>query len=367
MSLQSVEATDRGTPSSSKLRDVMDSAWRRPLAKSLSTIENRLAGWRQLLSESYAGASKALTIGITGPPGAGKSSLIDLIASLWSAQGHRVGIIAIDPASPFSGGAVLGDRVRMRRAEDDERIFIRSMSARGHSGGLNAAAIDLCTILKSHGITRILLETVGVGQNEVEVAFIADCTLVVSVPGLGDSVQAAKAGLLEVGDIYVVNKSDLPGASGVAKDLQVMLAMVFPGSPGINVGKVDASMIAGVASPVRDMLARRFGNWATTGSAWHPQVMSVSAAVNEGIPALCDRVDAFEKWLDDSGVGVKRREARHEQQLRGLLIDRFLETLLLQGGQLSGDGLARWATQVAIGAVDPHSAVDKILSEGEAS
>jgi LAO/AO transport system kinase len=345
----------------------MDSSWRRPLAKSLSTIENRLPGWRRLLSESYADTRGVLTIGVTGPPGAGKSSLIDLIASRWSAQGHRVGIIAIDPASPFSGGAVLGDRVRMRRSEDDDRIFIRSMSARGHAGGLNAAALDLCTILKSHGITRILLETVGVGQNEVEVAFVADCTLVFSVPGLGDSVQAAKAGLLEVGDIYVVNKSDLPGASGVAKDLQTMLAMVLPGSSGVNLGKVDASMIAGVASPVRDLLTKRFGSPEADGGAWHPPVVSVSASANEGISVLCDRVDAFEKWLSESGIGMRRRAARHEQQLRGLVTDRFLETLLRQDGRLAEDGLARWASQVAAGVVDPHTVVDKILGKGEAS
>ncbi|MCO5070742.1 MAG: methylmalonyl Co-A mutase-associated GTPase MeaB [Rhizobiaceae bacterium] len=345
----------------------MNSVWRRPLAKALSTIENRLPGWRQLLSHGYAGANDAVIIGITGPPGAGKSSLIDLIASEWSKQGHRVGIIAIDPASPFSGGAVLGDRVRMRRAEDDDRIFIRSMSARGHAGGLNAAAIDLCTILKNYGITRILLETVGVGQNEVEVAFVADCTLVVSVPGLGDSVQAAKAGLLEVGDIYVVTKSDLSGASGVARDLQTMLAMVFPGSPGINLGKVDASMIAGVASPIRALLARRFGNGEAAGGAWHPPVLNVSASANEGIPALCHRVDAFKTWLDESGIGLSRRKVRHEHQLRALLIDRFMETLLQPEGPLSGDGMAGWASRVAAGMIDPHSAVDNILGKGETS
>src|SRR5688572_4580489 len=134
----------------------MSAIWRRPLARALSAVENRSAGWREILAESYPDTSKALAIGVTGPPGAGKSSLIDLMATEWAAQGQRVGVLAIDPASPFSGGAVLGDRVRMRRAEDNDNIFIRSMSARGHSGGLNAAAVDLCSVFAHHGITRIV-------------------------------------------------------------------------------------------------------------------------------------------------------------------------------------------------------------------
>jgi LAO/AO transport system kinase len=343
----------------------MDASWRRPLARALSAVENRAEGWRDVVRRSYASPGDALVIGITGPPGAGKSSLIDILASIWAAQGHRVGIIAIDPASPFSGGAVLGDRVRMRRAEDDERIFIRSMSARGHGGGLNEAAVDLCAVLASHGITRILLETVGVGQNEVEVAFVADCTLVVSVPGLGDSVQAAKAGLLEVGDIYVVNKGDLPGADSVARDLRTMLALVFPGRPGENTGAADASMIAGVPGAVRSILAARFGAAGENEGAWHPPVVVVSAAESTAVNDLALEVDAFDGWLRKSGHLARRRHARIDRHLQGLLTRRLLDRLMRSDPMLSEHGLSDWIFRVMNGALDPHSAVDAILVQGE--
>lgn len=342
----------------------MDVSWRRQLAKALSAVENRTSGWREILRQSYSSANDTFVIGITGPPGAGKSSLIDILASYWATQGHRVGIVAIDPASPFSGGAVLGDRVRMRRSEEDDRIFIRSMSARGHGGGLNEAAVDLCSVLAGHGTTRILLETVGVGQNEVEVAFVADCTLVVSVPGLGDSVQAAKAGLLEVGDIYVVNKGDLPGADAVARDLRTMLALVFPGRAGNNIRGADKSMVAGVSDVVRDILVSRFGAPDETEGSWHPPVRLVSAAETTAIGELADEVDAFEGWLRRSGHLAQRRKARIDRQLRNLLTRQLLRRLLESDVRLSERGLSDWVSQVEVGTLDPHSAVDNILSQG---
>lgn len=342
----------------------MDMSWRRQLAKALTAVENRTDGWRDILRQSYASSSDTFVIGITGPPGAGKSSLIDLLASYWATQGHRVGIVAIDPASPFSGGAVLGDRVRMRRAEDDERIFIRSMSARGHGGGLNEAAVDLCSVLAGHGITRILLETVGVGQNEVEVAFVADCTLVVSVPGLGDSVQAAKAGLLEVGDIYVVNKGDLPGADSVSRDLRIMLALVFPGRAGTNTCGADTSMVAAVSGVVRSILSTRFGSPDEAEGAWHPPVCVVSATEATAIGELAGEVDAFEGWLRRGGHLIQRRRARIDRQLRNLLTRLLLDRLLESDASLSERGLSDWISRIEAGSLDPHSAVDDILSQG---
>jgi len=340
----------------------MDSASRRQLARSLSIVENRAAGWRDILARSFAAGSKALIVGVTGPPGGGKSTLIDALAARWSQLGHEVAIIAVDPASPFSGGAVLGDRVRMRRSEDLDSVFIRSMSARGHVGGLNEAALDLCTVLGGFGMTRILLETVGAGQNEVEVAFVADCTLVLSVPGLGDSVQAAKAGLMEVGDIYVVNKGDLAGAGAAARDISNILALVFAGSPGRNIGAADASALAAVPGPTRQRLSERYGDPAKPGGAWHPPVLTTTATDDSAVDAVVEAIEVCAKWMAESGRREVRNLNRVGIHLRNILQQRLLEqTLAHARTQLPFDG---WVKAIAEHRIDPYSAADRILDVG---
>jgi len=339
----------------------MDGASRRQLARSLSTVENRSAGWREILAKSFAADGKALIVGVTGPPGGGKSTLIDALAAHWSGLGHQVAIIAIDPASPFSGGAVLGDRVRMRRSEDLDSVFIRSMSARGHAGGLNEAAFDLCTVLGGFGVTRILLETVGVGQNEVEVAFVADCTLVLSVPGLGDSVQAAKAGLMEVGDIYVVNKGDLAGASAVARDISNMLALVFAGVPGRNVGPADTSMLAAVPGPTRQRLGERYGDPSKPGGAWHPPVLTTTATDDKAVAAVVEAIEDCAGWMDESGQRALRNLDRVGIHLRNILQQRLLERMLAgAGSRLPFDELVK---AIAERRIDPYGAADRLLDD----
>lgn len=334
---------------------------RRQLASALTRVENRSGNWRDILSDCSRRTGDALVIGVTGPPGAGKSTLVDALASHWAAEGETVAVLAIDPASPFSGGAVLGDRVRMTRSEGNDRIFIRSMSARGHSGGLNAAALDLCTVMAGHGASRILIETVGVGQNEVEVAFVADCTLVVSVPGLGDSVQAAKAGLLEVGDIYVVNKGDLPGSAGVARDLSTMLALVFPGLSGASGAQAGRSMMVSTPGATRKLLSARYGAPEDEGGAWHPPVIAVSALSGQSIGDLAEWFAAFGRWLGQSPAGLRRRRERVRLQLVALLKQRLFDRL--RQGDDRTDALSGWIDRILSGALDVHSATDQILQD----
>jgi LAO/AO transport system kinase len=339
----------------------MDALWRRQLSRALSAVENRAPGWREIVATAYAARTSTLVVGVTGPPGAGKSTLIDALASFWTGEDHRVAVLAIDPASPFSGGALLGDRVRMRRSDTSDSVFIRSMSARGHSGGLNEVAADLCAVLASFGMTHILLETVGVGQNEVEVAFIAECTLVVSVPGLGDSVQTAKAGLLEVGDIHVVNKRDLPGAQSVARDLKDMLALVFPGSPGRNLAPLNKEDTARIEGRTRTLLENRFGAASEPGSTWHPPVVLVSASEDDGMDELCQAIRSFNAWLTESGRRLLRRREVAARQLASLLKEHLLARLHRSLSQSRSHGIADWADKIARRELDPHFAVEQIL------
>ncbi|MGE0241712.1 MAG: ArgK/MeaB family GTPase, partial [Parvibaculaceae bacterium] len=285
----------------------MEPSVRQHLAQSLTAVENRSGDWRGVLAESYGGAHELTIIGVTGPPGSGKSTLIDALAAHWAEQGLTVGVLAIDPSSPFSGGAILGDRLRMRRSEDLGNVFIRSMSARGHGGGLNAAALDLCTVMAAHGCSHVLLEAVGSGQSEVDIGFVADCTLVVAVPGLGDSVQAAKAGLMEIGDLYIVNKSDLPQARSVQQDLAAMLAVSFHGKPGCNDPLRAKNAPARPVGAMPRSLSERHGDPDAGAPYWHPPVLAAAIERPDLIAGITQSIANFQQWLDISRHRHKRR------------------------------------------------------------
>jgi LAO/AO transport system kinase len=250
----------------------------RALAKLITLVENEMTGSTEVLQRLYPRTGNAFTIGITGPPGSGKSTLTDKITREIRKKGFTVGIIAVDPSSPFSGGALLGDRLRMQEVTSDEGVFVRSMATRGTLGGLSKATADTIKILDAFGKDFIIIETVGVGQDEVDIVRAADSTLLVSVPGLGDDIQALKAGIMEIGDLFVVNKADREGADRVVTELSLMLDL----------------------SP------------ATRG--WRPPIIKTVGTLGTGISELVEKIFAYRKFLEDGeGLKAKRNERVREE------------------------------------------------------
>jgi LAO/AO transport system kinase len=267
---------------------------------------------------------RAWVIGLTGPPGVGKSTVTGALVAAYRQRGLRVAVLAVDPTSPFTGGALLGDRVRMQEHATDPGVFIRSMATRGHLGGLSAAAPQALRILDAAGFGVILVETVGVGQAEVEIAGLADTTLVLTAPGSGDAIQAAKAGILEVADIFVVNKSDKPGAQETVRDLRTMIAMARRGE-----------------------------------GDWKPPIVTTTATTGEGIADLTARLDAHRSWLAASGERDRRRLARARAEITALAVAVLADRA---GGLPSGSALDALAARVAAGQLDPYAAADELVA-----
>ena len=296
----------------------------RALARLISLVENGSPQLRDVMRLIAPRTGRARVVGLTGAPGVGKSTITGALVSAYRTEQLRVGVIAVDPTSPFTGGALLGDRVRMQEHATDGGVFIRSMASRGHLGGLSWAVPQALRILDAAGFDVVLIETVGVGQAEVAIASLADTTLVIVAPGMGDSVQAAKAGILEIADIFVVNKSDRPGAQEAVRDLRAMLAM----------------------APQRDE------------GAWKPPIVLSSAASGEGIGDLVGRLDEHASWLAESGEGERRRVARAREEITALAVAQVRERL----GALPGEArLEDLAGQVASGKLDPYSAADELI------
>jgi LAO/AO transport system kinase len=296
----------------------------RALGRLLSLVENGAPQLRAVMKALAPLTGQARVLGLTGSPGVGKSTVTGALVAAYRGQGLRVGVLAIDPSSPFTGGALLGDRVRMQQHATDEGVFIRSMASRGHLGGLAGATPQAVRVLDAAGFDVVLIETVGVGQAEVGIAAMADTTMVIVAPGLGDAIQAAKAGILEIGDVFVVNKSDKPGAQEAVRDLRGMIAM-----------------------------ARRIEG------DWKPPIVSTTAATGEGIGDLVARLDEHRAWLDRSGEGERRRRARAREEISVIAL---AELRARMGGLPGDERIDGLAGRVAAGELDPFAAAEELIA-----
>ncbi len=315
---------------------------RRSLARILTAVENRTPVAEAALRRVYPLAGRAHVVGITGPPGSGKSTLVAALTTIARAAGRTVGVIAVDPSSPITGGALLGDRIRMQLHAGDRDVFIRSMAARGHAGGLASTSSAAAAVMDAVGFDLLLVETVGTGQSEVEVAAAADTTVVLEAPEMGDEVQAIKAGLLEVADLVVVNKGDRPGAQRTAAQLRAMLVA----APRAGETKSADGRAAGGPGPAPDRPRPK-----------QPVVLVTTAATGEGVPELLAELDRQRAATDHGAVAAARR-ARAEAQVWAIVSDRIRDRLASDGLREASDTLL---ADVAEHRLDPYAAADRLL------
>ena len=296
----------------------------RAVARLITLVENGDEALPAVAAALAPYAGTAQVVGLTGSPGVGKSTTTNELVRALRVAGHRVGVLAVDPSSPFTGGAILGDRVRMQEHTTDPGVYIRSMSSRGHLGGLAAATPQAVRVLEGAGCDVVLVETVGVGQAEVEIASLADTTLVLLAPGMGDAIQAVKAGVLEVADVFVINKADRPGADATYRDIQGMLSL----------GE------------------RAAGDW-------RPQVVRAVAVKSEGIEDVVAAIDKHHAWLVQSGGLRRRREARAAAEVEAIALGALRARI---GSVRDGTQLSALAAEVVDGTLDPYAAADRLLA-----
>ena len=297
----------------------------RALARAITAVENSDPQADELLKQLFPHSGRALVLGITGSPGAGKSTLVDRMAAAYRRQEKTVGIIAVDPSSPYSGGAILGDRIRMQGHSSDPGIYIRSMATRGNLGGLARATADVATLLDAAGRDRVLVETVGVGQDEVDVVKLAGVTVLLLVPGMGDGVQTIKAGLMEIADIFAINKADRAGGDRLEQELHALLA-----------------------------ISQRADGWA-------PPVLKTVATEGAGVEELLATIDRYRGFLDSAGLAEQKARQNWRQRLLALLRERLLNRVVVE--TLDNGLLDEYAGRVAARQVDPYSVVDEVLKK----
>src|SRR5256884_6333113 len=295
------------------------------VARAISKVEDNAPEASELMKQIFSRSGRALIVGITGAPGAGKSSLVDKLAAFYRKRGERVGIVAVDPSSPFSGGAILGDRIRMQTLSLDKGVFIRSMATRGNLGGLARATVEAVAILDAAGYEKIVVETVGVGQDEIEIAKTADVCVVVLVPGMGDDVQTMKAGIMEIGDVLVINKADRDGVLRTEKELEGLLSLAVRTDP------------------------------------WRPPIVKTVAIENRGIEELAEAIDRARESQQSAPASNERRQAIARWRILELLRERLLSEALHSDS--TSEKLDRLAADVANKKRDPYSAVEELIAK----
>jgi LAO/AO transport system kinase len=295
------------------------------VARLISLVEDGHPALREVMAALAPLTGQAHVIGITGSPGVGKSTSTNALVAAFRAQGRRVGVLAVDPSSPFSGGALLGDRVRMQDHALDPEVYIRSMASRGHLGGLSWTTPQALRVLDAAGCEVILVETVGVGQSEVEIAGLADTTIVLLAPGMGDGIQAAKAGILEIGDVFVVNKADRDGADATVRDIRHMISLGDRTEPGL----------------------------------WRPPVVKTIAAQGRGIDEVLEAIDKHVAWMERTGALRERRVRRAGDEIESIALQQLRTRM---GDLRHGNGVDELASQVVDGSTDPYAAADQIVA-----
>jgi LAO/AO transport system kinase len=325
------------------------------LARAISIVENHRPGFEALLSTWHPKVGRARRLGITGPPGAGKSTLTTALTRAYRAHGITVGIIAVDPTSPFTGGALLGDRIRMEEVALDPGVYIRSLATRGSLGGLSAATRETCDVLDAFGVDRIIIETVGVGQSELDVARTADTSLVVLVPESGDSIQTLKAGVMEIADVFTVNKADRPGADRLRNEIEIMLGM----RAGATMRNVPAHHGVDLS---RSNLAKQVREAAQADDAetWTPPVLRTVAAKDEGIGEVVDALDRHFRYLERSGTLRDRRRARLRERVVEVVEDKSRRRLW--GDAATNAWLEERLPALEAGEATPFGIADALLA-----
>jgi len=319
-------------------------------------LDDGLSSAREILSTLHSHTGHAHIVGVTGNPGSGKSTLVDQLITQARKEGQKVGVVAIDPTSPFTGGAILGDRVRMQGHASDPEVFIRSLATRGQLGGLSRSTLDIVRVMDAMGKDLILIETVGVGQDEIEVTRAAHTSVVVVVPGLGDEIQAIKAGILEIADIFVVNKSDRPGADKTAQELRMMVELFAP-DPGLLINSAELAH----HHPLFQHAPRGVAQGREK-KGWELPILLTVAARGEGIEALSASIKGHHQSLKDSGGLLLREEERARSELVGVLENLLLEEALARLGK-GYEVIGEMSKRIALRQADPYTLAKEVSNK----
>lgn len=321
----------------------------RGVARACRYVDDRIDGYVDIMRDLFPFTGKAWIVGVTGNPGAGKSTLTDRLVEHWRKQQRRVAVVAVDPTSPFSGGAILGDRIRMQRHFEDPEVFIRSLATRGALGGLSRSALDTVRVFDAWGADVVVVETVGVGQDELEITRNAHSTLVVVAPGMGDDIQAAKAGIMEIADVFAVNKADREGADGTVRDLELMISL------GRRV--LDGNRLMTAAGHHAAVAVKRDQGGVESDGSWTPPIVRCVATDAKGVGDVASWLEAHREWGSSTPAGKLRQEARLRDQLESEMRDALVDAALRDIRSHIDSAIA----DVSARRIDPYSACEALV------